>query len=140
MSPAAHHEAEESFSQALHVAREQHAKSLELRAALSLSRLWCRLNKRATHMACWRGSTATSPKISTRPTFETRKHFSASSRAPELQCRHCENRKAYPLLRRAKLLSEIAPGTFVVEGVVGRLRRLCVCVSVALCCIANVFW
>ena len=47
MSPAAHHEAEESFSQALHVAREQHAKSLELRAALSLSRLWCRLDKRA---------------------------------------------------------------------------------------------
>jgi len=47
MSPAAHHEAEESFSQALQVAREQHAKSLELRAALSLSRLWCRLDKRA---------------------------------------------------------------------------------------------
>ena len=41
MSPAAHHAAEESFSQALQVAREQHAKSLELRAALSLSRLWC---------------------------------------------------------------------------------------------------
>ena len=47
MSPAAHHEAEELFSQALQVAREQHAKSLELRAALSLSRLWCRLDKRA---------------------------------------------------------------------------------------------
>ena len=47
MSPAAHYEAEESFSQALQVAREQHAKSLELRAALSLSRLWCRLDKRA---------------------------------------------------------------------------------------------
>jgi adenylate cyclase len=47
MSPAAHHEAEVSFSQALQVAREQHAKSLELRAALSLSRLWCRLDKRA---------------------------------------------------------------------------------------------
>jgi predicted ATPase len=46
MSPGAHHEAEVSFSQALQVAREQHAKSLELRAALSLSRLWCRLHKR----------------------------------------------------------------------------------------------
>ena len=45
MSPAAHHEAEESFSRALQVAREQHAKSLELRDAMSLSRLWCRLHK-----------------------------------------------------------------------------------------------
>src|SRR5215471_8015568 len=42
MSPADHREAEASLAQALQVAREQHAKSLELRAALSLSRLWGR--------------------------------------------------------------------------------------------------
>jgi predicted ATPase len=35
-----HTEAETCFHQALEVARRQHAKSLELRAAMSLSRLW----------------------------------------------------------------------------------------------------
>jgi predicted ATPase len=44
ISPFATSEA--SFSRALQVAREQHARSLELRAALSLSRLWCRHDKR----------------------------------------------------------------------------------------------
>ena len=34
------HEAEACFQQALDVARRQQAKSLELRAAMSLSRLW----------------------------------------------------------------------------------------------------
>jgi predicted ATPase len=33
-------EAETCFHQALHIARERRAKSLELRAAMSLSRLW----------------------------------------------------------------------------------------------------
>jgi predicted ATPase len=33
-------EAEACFRQALDIARRQHAKSLELRAAISLSRLW----------------------------------------------------------------------------------------------------
>jgi predicted ATPase len=40
-------EAEESFQQALVVARCQQAKSLELRAAISLARLWHRQGKRA---------------------------------------------------------------------------------------------
>jgi predicted ATPase len=40
-------EAEEHFRQALDVARRRQAKSLELRAALSLSRLWRRQDKRA---------------------------------------------------------------------------------------------
>jgi predicted ATPase len=40
-------EAEASFCQALAVARRQQAKSLELRAAISLSRLWQRRGKRA---------------------------------------------------------------------------------------------
>jgi len=39
--------AEICFQQALDVARHQQAKSLELRAATSLSRLWQRLGKRA---------------------------------------------------------------------------------------------
>jgi predicted ATPase len=34
------HEVETCFAQALNIARRQHAKSLELRAAMSLSRLW----------------------------------------------------------------------------------------------------
>jgi predicted ATPase len=38
--------AEECFQQALDVARQQQAKSLELRAAMSLSRLWQRQGKR----------------------------------------------------------------------------------------------
>ena len=40
-------EAEICFRHALEVAREQHAKSLQLRAAMSLSRLWQRQGKRA---------------------------------------------------------------------------------------------
>jgi predicted ATPase len=40
-------EAEASFHRALEVARHQLAKSLELRAALNLSRLWQRQGKRA---------------------------------------------------------------------------------------------
>ena len=39
-------EAEECFRQALDVARHQQAKSLELRAAMSLSRLWQQQGKR----------------------------------------------------------------------------------------------
>jgi predicted ATPase/class 3 adenylate cyclase len=45
-SPAQQEEAEENFHQALDVARRQEAKSLELRAAMSLSRLWQRQGKR----------------------------------------------------------------------------------------------
>jgi len=39
-------EAESCFRQALEIARQQQAKSLELRAALSLSRLWQQQGKR----------------------------------------------------------------------------------------------
>jgi predicted ATPase len=45
---AEHHaEAESCFRQALEIARRQQAKSLELRAAMSLARLWQRQGKRA---------------------------------------------------------------------------------------------
>jgi predicted ATPase len=40
-------QAETCFQNALQVARRQHAKSLELRAAMSMSRLWQRQGKRA---------------------------------------------------------------------------------------------
>jgi len=40
-------EAEACFQQALDLARSQHAKSLELRAAMSLSRLWQQQGKQA---------------------------------------------------------------------------------------------
>ena len=40
-------EAEACFQQALDIARRQQAKSLELRAAISLSRLWQQQGKRA---------------------------------------------------------------------------------------------
>jgi predicted ATPase len=46
-SAAPQGEAEERLQQALAVARRQQAKSLELRAAMSLSRLWQRQGKRA---------------------------------------------------------------------------------------------
>jgi predicted ATPase len=46
-APASQEEAEEHFQQALEVARRQQAKSLELRAAMSLTRLWQRQGKRA---------------------------------------------------------------------------------------------
>jgi len=46
--PAEHHaEAETYFHQALDVARRQEAKSLELRAAMSLARLWQQQGQRA---------------------------------------------------------------------------------------------
>jgi predicted ATPase len=41
------HEAERCFQQALDIARRQEAKSLELRAAMSLSRLWQQQGKQA---------------------------------------------------------------------------------------------
>ena len=46
-APAAMGEAEACFQQALDIARRQQAKSLELRAAMSLSRLWQQQGKRA---------------------------------------------------------------------------------------------
>jgi predicted ATPase len=46
-SATQHAEAESCFRQALDVARHQQAKSLELRAAMSLSRLWQRQGRDA---------------------------------------------------------------------------------------------
>ena len=46
-STAQHAEAETNLHQALDVARRQQAKSLELRAAISLARLWQHQGKRA---------------------------------------------------------------------------------------------
>src|SRR5262249_41006840 len=46
-TPASQEEAEEHFQQALDVASRQQAKSWELRAAMSLARLWQRQGQRA---------------------------------------------------------------------------------------------
>jgi predicted ATPase len=47
-TPPEHHvEAESCFRQALDIARRQETKSLKLRAAMSLSRLWQQQGKRA---------------------------------------------------------------------------------------------
>ena len=46
-TPTQQEEAEACFQRALDVARRQEAKSLELRAAMSLSRLWQQQGKRA---------------------------------------------------------------------------------------------
>ena len=46
-APAAHAEAETHMRYALDITRRQHAKSLELRAAMSLSRLWQQQGKQA---------------------------------------------------------------------------------------------
>jgi predicted ATPase len=45
------HQVETCFQQALTIARQQQAKSLELRAAVSLSRLWQQQGKRAAAYA-----------------------------------------------------------------------------------------
>ena len=47
LTRSAEPQAEACFRQALDVARRQHAKSLELRAAMSLARLWQRQGKGA---------------------------------------------------------------------------------------------
>ena len=51
-SPSDVDQAEACFQQALDVARRQQAKALELRAALSLSRLWQQQGRRAEAHAC----------------------------------------------------------------------------------------
>jgi hypothetical protein len=56
-------EAKTSFQQALAIARQQHAKSLELRTAVSLGRLWQAEGKRNAARKLWRRSMAGSPGV-----------------------------------------------------------------------------
>ena len=63
-----HAEAQTCFHSALDVARAQQAKSLELRIAVSLSRLWQHQGQRAEAYDCSRRSTAGSPRALTPPT------------------------------------------------------------------------
>ena len=67
-------EAEVCFRQALAVARRQQAKWLELRAAISLSRLWQQQGKRAQPTICWRRSTAGSRRGLRRQTSGRHRH------------------------------------------------------------------
>ena len=69
-TPAAQAEPEGHMRHALDVARRQQAKSWELRAAMSLSRLWQQQGKRAAARgSCWRRFTAGSPRALTLPIF-----------------------------------------------------------------------
>jgi hypothetical protein len=61
-------EAAESYREAIEVARRQSAKSLELRATMSLARLFESQGRRVERARCWLKSTAGSPKASTPPT------------------------------------------------------------------------
>ena len=63
-------QAEACFQQALAIARRQQAKSWELRAATSLSRLWQQQGKRATPEGSWHRSTAGSPRGLTPETYK----------------------------------------------------------------------
>ena len=74
-------QAEACFHQALDLARRQQAKSLELRAAMSLSRLWQRQGKRPKPTRCSPRSTAGSPRGLTRPTSRTPRPYWRNSGA-----------------------------------------------------------
>ena len=67
-------QAERCFQQALAVARRQQAKSLELRAALSLVGCGSSRASRQPPMRSWRRSTAGSPRVSTPPTCGKRRY------------------------------------------------------------------
>ena len=65
---AAEREAEVSFLKAIAIAKQQHAKSLELRATMSLARLWQQHGKQTKHTRCYPISTVGSPRGSRPPT------------------------------------------------------------------------
>ena len=67
-------EAETCFRQALDIARQQQAKSLELRAATSLSRLCQHQGKHVEARDCWPRSTAGSRRGLTRPISRRPRH------------------------------------------------------------------
>ena len=90
-------EAEACLQRALDVARRQEAKSLELRAAMSLSRLWQQQGKRAEPMSCWRRSTAGSPRALTPLTSRRRRRCWRSC--------HERSRHSYSQFRRVNWLS-----------------------------------
>ena len=66
--------AETCFQQSLDIARCQQAKSLELRAAMSLGRLWQQQGKRQEAGRYWPGSITGLPKGLTRPTSRRQRH------------------------------------------------------------------
>ena len=79
-----HAEAEASLHHALAIARRQQAKSLELRAAMSLGRLWQQQGKAWKRTLCSRRSTAGSPRALTPLTSRKPRHCSQCSRERNL--------------------------------------------------------
>jgi predicted ATPase len=81
-------QAETCFHQALDIARRQQAMSLELRAAMSVSRLWQHQGKRARPTSCWWRYMAGSLRASTRRTCKKPEHCwpsCAQRRSPHRQ-------------------------------------------------------
>ena len=79
--PEPQSEAEACFLKAIEVARQQGAKSLELRAAMSMSRLWQQQGKRKEARTLLRRSMAGSQKVLTRKTCKRRKTLLDALRA-----------------------------------------------------------
>ena len=63
------------FLKAIEIARRQEGKSLELRATVSLGRLWQQQGRRTKPGTCWRTSTAGSPRASTRLICSRQKRY-----------------------------------------------------------------
>ena len=74
------------FHQALDVARQQQAKSRELRAATSLARLWQSQNKRQDAYACWRRCMRGSPRGLIRRISKRRRHCWTNSNPKDITC------------------------------------------------------
>ena len=72
LSPANAKEAEACFDQALAISRRQQAKSLELRAAISMARLWQRQGRQKMRGDCWRIFIMASPRASILTIFRRR--------------------------------------------------------------------
>ena len=72
LSPANTEEAEACFDQALVISRKQQAKSLELRAAISMARLWQQQGKQEDGRRLLENVYTGSPKVSIRPIFRRR--------------------------------------------------------------------
>ena len=99
-------EAEAWLQRALDVARRQEAKSLELRAAMSLSRLWQHQGKRDEAHDCWHRSTAGSPRALTPPTC--RRPRRCWRNCPETRCQRCTLNRLMPRIGRRSAPDDMA--------------------------------
>ena len=85
-SPVAQAEAEAHMGHALDIARHQEAKSLELRAAMSLSRLWQQQSNVMKLVSCSHRSMVGSPRALTPPTCKRPRCYSMTYRESNSKC------------------------------------------------------